>query len=169
MKDRRDDREADEVLANRAQPERGIPHPRRNDIPLQKRKAPLDMRTQPERETRRLKAAIIGFGLDGWDGDQQRISTGDQCVLLGGSAETHAEMLETMLRLESELDRCGRTLSELNPSELADLAWRIDSPELHAIAVRLHEGLEESGRAFHELSADELTDLAAETGSAHPA
>ncbi len=126
------------------------------------------MRTQPERETRRLKAAIIGFGLDGWD-DQQRISSGDQCVLLGGSAETHAEMLETMLRLESELERRGQTLSEVEPGDLADIAWRIDSPELHAIAVRLHEGLEEMGRSFHELSAAELTDLAAEAGSAHPA
>ena len=51
-------------------------------------------------------------------------------------------MLETMLRLESELDRLGRGLADVNPTELADIAWRIDSPELHAIALRLKRALE---------------------------
>ena len=118
------------------------------------------MTTQPSAPTRRLRAAIIGFGLDGRD-CQQRLSTGDQCLLIGGSAETHAEMLETMLRLESELDRRGQRLAELNPSELAEIAWRIDSPELHDIALRLLAGLQQQGRAFEELSADELTELSA--------
>ena len=62
------------------------------------------MTTQPGGGPRRLRAAIIGFGLDGVD-SQQRLSTGDDCLLVGGSAETHAEMLETMLRLASELER----------------------------------------------------------------
>jgi hypothetical protein len=116
------------------------------------------MTQQPDGTRRRLCAAIIGFGLDG-DDDHQRLSTGEQCLLVGGSAETHAEMLETMLRLESELDRRGRRLSEVNPVELAEIAWRIDSPELHEIALRLKTALERQGRAFEELSADELTEL----------
>jgi hypothetical protein len=115
--------------------------------------------TQPDGGgSRRVRAAIIGFGLDAQD-DQQRLSTGDTCLLIGGSAETHAEMLETMLRLETELDRRGQHLSEVTPIELADIAWRIDSPELHEIAVRLKTGLEQQGREFHDLSAQELTDL----------
>lgn len=118
------------------------------------------MTTQPGGGPRRLKAAIIGFGLDGRD-SHQRLSTGDQCLLVGGSAETHAEMLETMLRLESELDRRGRQLGEVTPDELADIAWRIDSPELHAIAMQLCEGLQAQGRVFEDLSAEELTDLSA--------
>jgi hypothetical protein len=116
------------------------------------------MTKQPEGGPRRLRAAIIGFGLDG-DDNPYRLSTGEQCLLVGGSEETHAEMLETMLRLESELDRRGRRLDEVNPTELAEIAWRIDSPELHAIALRLKAGLESQGRAFEDLTAEELTDL----------
>ena len=118
------------------------------------------MTTQPGGGPRRLRAAIIGFGLDGQD-SHQRLSTGDECLLLGGSAETHAEMLETMLRLESELDRRGQTLGEVSPIELAEIAWRIDSPELHQIALRLQDGIESQGRRFEELSAEELTNMSA--------
>ena len=116
------------------------------------------MTTQPGGEPRKLKAAIIGFGLDGRD-SHQRLSTGEECLLVGGSAETHAEMLEILLRLESDLDRRGQRLGEVSPSELADIAWRIDSPELHQIAMQLWDGLDESGRQFEDLSAEELTEL----------
>ena len=116
------------------------------------------MTKQPDGGSRRVRAAIIGFGLDCKD-DHQRLSTGDECLLVGGSAETHAEMLETMLRLESELERRGLQLSEVNPTELADIAWRIDSPELHAIALRLESGLELLGRRFEDLTAEELSAL----------
>lgn len=122
------------------------------------------MKTQPDGGTRRMRAAIIGFGLDSRD-SQQRLSTGETCLLVGGSAETHAEMLETILRLESELDRLGQDLADVTPTELAEIAWRIDSPELHEIAVRLEMGLELQGREFHEMSAEELTDLSAPTES----
>jgi len=119
------------------------------------------MKTQPDGGgPRRLRAAIIGFGFDS-DDSEQRLSTGETCLLVGGSAETHAEMLETILRLESELDRLGQDLADVTPNELADIAWRIDSPELHEIALRLQEGLESQGRAFHELTAEELTNLSA--------
>jgi len=119
------------------------------------------MKTQPDGGgTRRLRAAIIGFGLDAGD-SEQRLSTGETCLLVGGSAETHAEMLETVLRLETELDRRGQELADVTPTELAEIAWRIDSPELHEIAVRLKTGLERQGRAFHELTAEELTELSA--------
>jgi hypothetical protein len=119
----------------------------------------MTMKTQPDGGgPRRLRAAIIGFGLDSRD-SQQRLSTGETCVLVGGSAETHAEMLETVLRLESELDRRGQDLADVTPTELADIAWRIDSPELHEIAVRLKTGLDRHGRAFHDSTAEELTNL----------
>src|SRR5580704_1290999 len=109
---------------------------------------------------RRLRAALIGFGLDDGD-DQQRLTRGDQTLIFGGSAETHAELLETALRMERELDRRGRALGDLDPGELADLATVIDSPELHEIALRLKAGLERDGRAFEELTAEELTALSA--------
>ena len=118
------------------------------------------MTTQPDRVTRRIKAAIIGFGLDGQD-SLSRLTTGDNCVLVGGSAETHAEMLITALRLEDELERIGQTLGEIAPIELAELAWRIDSPELHRIALRMHDGLLRQGRTFAESSPEELSELSA--------
>ena len=79
------------------------------------------MTTHAEGTARRLRATIIGLGLDGGDGPH-RIITGEQCLLVGGSAETHAAMLETILRLEDELERAGRGLGELSPPELAEIA-----------------------------------------------
>jgi hypothetical protein len=81
--------------------------------------------------------------------------------VFGGSAETHAQLQEIVLLMEMELDRQGQRLGDLNPLELAELAWRIDSPELHEIALRLEAGLNQQGRAFEELSAAELTALLA--------
>ena len=81
-------------------------------------------------------------------------------MIVGGSAETHAEIRETMLRMEVELDRRGQDLGDLDPEELAELAWRIDSPELHGIALQLEAGLSRQGRRFEDLSAEELTALA---------
>jgi hypothetical protein len=109
---------------------------------------------------RRLRAALIGFGLDSGD-DHQRLTRSDQTLMFGGSAETHAELRETALRMEQELNRRGQLLGDLNPIELADLATTIDSPELHEIALRLKAGLELQGRIFEELSAEELTALSA--------
>jgi hypothetical protein len=123
----------------------------------------MTMTTPPGPGPRRLRAAIIGFGLDGQD-SQHRLSTGEQCLLVGGSAATHAEMLETMLRLESELDRRGQRLAEVNPTDLAEIAWRIDSPELHAIALRLKAELDRRGRRFEDLTAAELTELTTPIG-----
>ena len=124
------------------------------------RKALLEMTMQPDGRPRRIRAAIIGLGFDGeGDGDPTRLSTGEQCLLLGGSSQTHADMLETMLRLESELDRLGCRLADVPPDELADIAWRIDSPELHAIALQLHANLEREGRNFEDATAEQLTAL----------
>jgi hypothetical protein len=113
---------------------------------------------------RRIRAALIGLGLDCYD-EHNRLTRGDQSLVFGGSAETHDALRETVLRMELELDRQGRRLGDLGPLELAELAWRIDSPELHEIALRLEAGLEQQGRAFEELSAEELTALLAPEGS----
>ena len=111
---------------------------------------------------RRLRAAFIGFGLDdSSDDQQQRLTRGDQIFILGGSAETHAELRDTALRMEEELERLGQGLGDLDPSELAELATAINSPELHEIALRLQAGLEREGKSFNELTAEELTALSA--------
>jgi hypothetical protein len=107
---------------------------------------------------RRLRAAFIGFGLDNAD-NQQRLTRSDQSLILGGSEETHAHLQETAVRMESELERLGRDLGDLDPSELADLATIIGSPELLEIAFRLEDSLIETGRSFQDLTPEELTEL----------
>ena len=108
-----------------------------------------------------MKAAIIGFGLDGQDA-MSRLTTGDSCVLLGGSDETHAEMLETMLRLESELERIGQPLGEVSPDRagrdrLADRQPGT-APDRRSGSTT---DSSESGRTFRDSSAEELTELSA--------
>ena len=66
----------------------------------------------------------IGFVDCGVSGGIWGLTEG-YALMVGGSPETQAELLETMLRLESELDRMGRNLADLEPAELADVAWRI--------------------------------------------
>jgi len=120
--------------------------------------------TQPSyARPRRLRAALIVLGLDSCD-DHQRLTRSDQSLVLGGSAETHDELRETVMRMELELDRQGQRLGDLDPLELAELAWRIDSPELHAIALQLEAGLERQGREFGDMTAEELTAILAPEG-----
>ncbi len=127
------------------------------------RKAILEMTTTyPQTVPRKLRAAIIGFGLDHSVSGPRRVVTGAECLVVGGSEETHADLLETMLRLESELERVGRPLGDLLPDELAEIAWRIDSPELHAIALHMEASLKLRGRTFQESTAEELSELASE-------
>ena len=66
----------------------------------------MTLMQQSSPRPRRLRAALIGFGLDNAD-DQNRLTRGDQSLIFGGSAETHAEMRETALRMELELDQTG--------------------------------------------------------------
>jgi hypothetical protein len=121
------------------------------------------MTQSPTAPTRRIRAALILLGLDSRD-NQKRLTRSEQSLVLGGSAETHDALRETVLRMELELDRQGQRLGDLDPLELAELAWRIDSPELHDIALRLEAGLEQQGREFEELSAEELTAILAPEG-----
>lgn len=104
---------------------------------------------------------LLGMGLEESDSDApRRIINGENCLIVGGSEEAHAESLEMVLRLEAELERRGQELGEVSPADLADIAWRIDSPELHQVAVRLHLELRRRGLSFHETSAEQLTEIA---------
>lgn len=117
------------------------------------------MPTSGQDHPRRLRAAIIGLGLDGPIRPLQ-IIRGEECLVIGGSEKTRQTLLETMLRLETELERMGRSLGELDPSELRALALRIDSPELESIAQRLEAWLRRTGRRFEESTPEELTTFA---------
>ena len=63
---------------------------------------------------RRIRAALIGLGLDCYD-DHHRLTRSDQSLVFGGSAETHAQLQEIVLLMEMELDRQGQRLGDLNP------------------------------------------------------
>jgi len=99
---------------------------------------------------------IVGLTIDD-EGEPRRIVRGPDCLLVGGSEHQRAELLETALRLETELERLGRDLGEIPPDELAEIAWRIDSPDLHRIAVRLQAGLDRLGLSFDQAAPEQLT------------
>ncbi|MDD4816906.1 MAG: hypothetical protein PHI85_02930 [Victivallaceae bacterium] len=63
---------------------------------------------------------LAGVGLDGDDG-HQRLTRGDNFVLVGGSEETHEVMKETAIRFGEKLSARGKTMGELSPDEFRDL------------------------------------------------
>lgn len=66
------------------------------------------------------KAGLLGVGLDNADG-HKRVTTGDQFVLVGGSAETHERMAETTIKTFEELKRRDKRLETVDPRELAEI------------------------------------------------
>jgi hypothetical protein len=65
-------------------------------------------------------AALLGLGLDNADG-HKRLTTGDQFAIMGGSAETHERMTETVVKTFEELKQRGKTLERVEPKELAEI------------------------------------------------
>ena len=66
------------------------------------------------------KSALLGLGLDNEDG-HKRITTGEQFALVGGSAETHERMTETVLKTLEELKQRGKRLEQVEAVELAEI------------------------------------------------
>jgi hypothetical protein len=62
---------------------------------------------------------ILGLGLDG-DG-HRRITQTDECLLMGGSKETHERMQETAIKFSEGLERRGKSLGDAEPEEVMDL------------------------------------------------
>ncbi len=73
-----------------------------------------------KKKAKRRPAALLGLGLDNDDG-HKRITTGEQFAIVGGSAETHERMTETVVKTFEELKHRGKHLSEVRPVELADI------------------------------------------------
>jgi len=76
-----------------------------------------------KKRTRRGYGALLGLGFDNDDG-HRRITTGEQFAILGGSAETHERMTETVVKTFEELRQRGKHLNEVRPVELADIIKR---------------------------------------------
>jgi UDP-N-acetyl-D-mannosaminuronic acid transferase (WecB/TagA/CpsF family) len=64
--------------------------------------------------------ALLGIGLDNEDG-HKRVTTGEQFAIVGGSAETHEKMTETVVKTFEELKSRGKHLQEVERKELAEI------------------------------------------------
>jgi hypothetical protein len=73
-----------------------------------------------KKKSKRGPRALFGLGLDNDDG-HKRITTGEQFAILGGSAETHERMTETVVKTFEELKQRGKHLDEVRSAELADI------------------------------------------------
>lgn len=68
----------------------------------------------------RKQAALLGLGLDNQDG-HTRLTRGKNFVLYGGSQDTHAQMQETAVKINEQLDRLGKRLEDVSPREFSDI------------------------------------------------
>jgi hypothetical protein len=78
------------------------------------------------RKTKKKTADVVGLlgvGLDNEDG-HQRITRGEEFVLLGGSAETHERMQDVAIRVTESLENKGKRLRDAAIDEVADLIRR---------------------------------------------
>ncbi len=75
--------------------------------------------TQKKKKPAR-KAGLLGVGLDNHDG-HKRITTGEKFAIVGGSAETHERMTETVVKTFEELKHRGKALERVEPRELAEI------------------------------------------------
>jgi hypothetical protein len=73
-----------------------------------------------KKRPKRGPSALLGLGLDNSAG-QKRITTGEQFAIVGGSAETHERMTETVVKTFEELKNRGKNLNEVPKVELADI------------------------------------------------
>jgi hypothetical protein len=73
------------------------------------------------------QAALLGLGLDNQDG-HKRITAGEKFAIVGGSAETHEKMTETVVKTFEELKQRGKELEQVEPKELAEILHK-SSPQ----------------------------------------
>jgi heptaprenylglyceryl phosphate synthase len=78
------------------------------------------VKKKPATKRRRHQAALLGLALDNDDG-HKRITTGEDFAIVGGSAETHEKMTETVVKTFEELKRRKKPLIAVEPKELAEI------------------------------------------------
>lgn len=72
------------------------------------------------RSPNKPKAHLLGLGLDNQDG-HKRITASEQFTILGGSAETHERMTETVVKTFETLKTRRKHLHTVEPTELAEI------------------------------------------------
>ncbi|HKB88918.1 MAG TPA: hypothetical protein VKC60_00235 [Opitutaceae bacterium] len=79
------------------------------------------MKQKPTKQKKSID--LLGVGLDNKDG-HKRITTADNFAIVGGSAETHEKMTETVVKTFEELKTRGKHIREVEPKELAEIIHR---------------------------------------------
>ena len=74
---------------------------------------------------KRAKNHLLGLGLDAQD-RHKRITRGEGFSLVGGSAETHERMTETVIKTVEDLRRQGRSLHDAPAEQVRDLLRKHD-------------------------------------------
>ena len=72
---------------------------------------------------KKRKAILLGVGLDS-DG-HQRITTGPNFSLVGGTQQTHDEMTEKAIKINEKLKSRGRQLETVSREEFNDIAHEV--------------------------------------------
>ncbi|KXU35830.1 hypothetical protein AXK11_05700 [Cephaloticoccus primus] len=70
------------------------------------------------------RAGLLGLGFDNEDG-HKRITTADQFAIIGGSADTHDRMTETLMKTFEELKKRSKHLEQVGPKELAEIIHKV--------------------------------------------
>ncbi len=65
------------------------------------------------------RSGLLGIGLDGRDG-HDRVTQGDDFLLVGGSQETHERLQGLVIRMEEKLKRKGKRIRDLEDAEFED-------------------------------------------------
>jgi hypothetical protein len=73
-----------------------------------------------KKKPKAVGGALLGIGLDNQDG-HKRVTTGEQFAIVGGSAETHEKMTETVVKTFEELKSRGKHIHEVEQKELAEI------------------------------------------------
>jgi len=63
----------------------------------------------------------VGLDSDG----HKRVTTGPNFALVGGAAETHAEMTEKAIKINEKLAAKGKRLEEVNHEEFDEIAHSV--------------------------------------------
>ena len=74
-------------------------------------------------ESSKRKVEVVGFlgvGLDSQDG-HQRITKGENFLLVGGSEVTHERMQDSAIHVNEKLRQRGKRLQDASTDELIDL------------------------------------------------
>jgi hypothetical protein len=75
------------------------------------------------RKTKKKQAelvGLVGLGLDNEDG-HRRITTGEEFLLVGGSADTHKRMQDVAIQVTESLQTKGKRLRDASAEEVVDL------------------------------------------------